>query len=149
LLKKVYISDVGFCLIGGDLATKQVELRTLKVGSYIVIDGEPSRIVSYQTAKTGKHGSMKARVDAIGILDNQRRSIVKPVSAKVETPIIERRTAQITYIQGRTLGLMDLGSYESFEVNIPDDLQGTPVEGAEVEYIEAMGRRKLVRVRGG
>jgi translation initiation factor 5A len=131
------------------LATKQVELKTLKEGSYIVLDGEPSRIVSYQTAKTGKHGSMKARVDGIGILDNQRRSIVKPVSAKVETPIIERKISQITYIQGKTLGLMDLTTYESFEAQIPDDLEGTPVEGAEIEYIEAMGRKKMVRVRGG
>jgi translation initiation factor 5A len=131
------------------LATKQVELKTLKMGSYIVIDGEPSRIVSYQTAKTGKHGSMKARVDAIGILDNQRRSIVKPVSTKVETPIITRKKAQITHIMGNTLGLMDLETYESFEATIPNDLEGTPVEGAEIEYIEAMGRRKMVKVRGG
>jgi translation initiation factor 5A len=131
------------------LATKQVELKTLKMGSYIVIDGEPSRIVSYQTAKTGKHGSMKARVDAIGILDNQRRSIVKPVSAKVETPIITRKIAQITHIMGNTLGLMNLETYESFEATIPEDLEGTPVEGAEIEYIEAMGRRKMVKVRGG
>jgi translation initiation factor 5A len=131
------------------LATKQVELKTLKVGSYIVVDGEPSRIVSYQTAKTGKHGSMKARVDAIGILDNQRRSIVKPVSTKVETPIITRKVAQITHIQGQTLGLMDMETYESFEATIPGDLEGTPVEGAEIEFIEAMGRKKMVRVRGG
>lgn len=131
------------------MATKQVELKTLKLGSYIVLDGEPSRIVSYQTAKTGKHGSMKARVDGIGILDNQRRSIVKPVSTKVETPIIERKISQITYIQGKTMGLMDLTTYETFEAPIPDDLEGTPVEGAEIEYIEAMGRKKMVRVRGG
>lgn len=131
------------------MATKQVELKTLKEGSYIVVDGEPSRIVSYSTAKTGKHGSMKARVDAIGIMDNQRRSIVKPVSTKVETPIIERKNAQITFIQGNNLGLMDLVSFESFECPIPDDLEGTPVEGAEIEYIEAMGRKKMVRVRGG
>ncbi|RMF91170.1 MAG: translation initiation factor IF-5A [Methanobacteriota archaeon] len=131
------------------MATKQVELRTLKVGSYIVLDGEPCRIVSYQTAKTGKHGSMKARVEGMGILDNQRRSLVKPVSAKVETPIIERKIAQITHMHGNTLGLMDMETYESFEATIPDDLEGTPVEGAEVEYIQTMGRRKIVRVRGG
>ncbi len=131
------------------MATRQVELKTLKIGSYIVVDGEPSKIVSYQTAKTGKHGSMKARVDAIGIMDNQRRSIVKPVSAKVDTPIIERKIAQITHIQGNILGLMDLDTYEPFEVQITDDIEGTPVEGAEIEYFETMGRRKMVRIRGG
>ncbi len=67
----------------------------------------------------------------------------------MDTPIIERKIAQITYIQGKTLGLMDMGSYEAFEATVPPDLEGTPVEGAEIEYIEAMGRRKMVRVRGG
>ncbi|MFQ5800851.1 MAG: translation initiation factor IF-5A [Candidatus Hydrothermarchaeales archaeon] len=131
------------------MTTKQVELKTLKVGSYIVLGGEPCRIVSYQTAKTGKHGSMKARVEGIGILDNQKRSLVKPASAKVETPIIERKIAQITHIQGNTIGLMDLETYGAFEATTPQELEGTPVEGAEIEYIEVMGRRKMVRVRGG
>ena len=39
-----------------------MDLGSLKVGSYIVIDGEPCRIVSYDHSKPGKHGSAKARV---------------------------------------------------------------------------------------
>lgn len=131
------------------MATKLVELRTLKEGSYIMIDNEPCRIISYATSKTGKHGSMKARVEAIGILDNQRRAIVKPVDANVEVPIIERRTAQVTHIAGDNAGLMDLETYEMFELPIPEELKDKIYEGAEVEYIVAAGRKKIDRVRGG
>ncbi|MFQ6137215.1 MAG: translation initiation factor IF-5A [Candidatus Hydrothermarchaeales archaeon] len=131
------------------MTTKVAAVRTLKVGRHIVIDGEPCRIVSYQTAKTGKHGSAKARIEAIGILDEKRRSLVKPVDAKIDVPVIERRSAQINYMSGNTLGLMDLESYESFEVPIPKDVEGAFIEGGEVEYIMAMGRRKIVRVRSG
>jgi len=130
------------------MTVKVVELRTLKEGSHIMIDNEPCKIIGYDVSKTGKHGSMKARVEGIGILDNQRRSIVKPVDAEVQVPIIERRAAQITHIAGKSAGLMDLISFEMFELEIPDELQGKLIEGSEVEYIIAAGRKKLDRVRG-
>jgi translation initiation factor 5A len=62
---------------------EQTEIRTLKVGRYIIIDDEPSTIVNFEKSKPGKHGSAKARIDAIGVFDGQKRSIVQPVSAKV------------------------------------------------------------------
>ncbi len=129
------------------MATKVVEVRTLKVGRHVVIDGEPCKIVSYHTAKTGKHGSAKARIEAMGILDDKRRSLVKPVNAKIEVPMIDRKSAQINYKTGNTLGLMDLETFETFEVSIPKDVEGEFIEGGEIEYIEAMGRKKIVRVR--
>jgi translation initiation factor 5A len=46
-----------------------MDLGSLKVGSYIIIDNEPCRIVSYDHSKPGKHGSAKARVAAIGVFD--------------------------------------------------------------------------------
>ena len=129
------------------MTTKVAAIRTLKVGRHIVIDGEPCKIVSYHTAKTGKHGSAKARIDAIGILDNKKRSLVKPVDAKIEVPLIERKNAQVNYKSGNTMGLMDLETFETFEVTIPKDIEGEVIEGGEIEYIAAMGRRKIVRVR--
>ena len=56
-----------------------MDLGSLKVGSYIMIDGEPCRIVSYDHSKPGKHGSAKARVAAMGVFDGSRHSLVSPV----------------------------------------------------------------------
>jgi translation initiation factor 5A len=44
---------------------------------------------------------------------------------------------------------MDLSSYESFELPIPLELRGEVKEGVEVEYIQALGRRKIERVKVG
>lgn len=131
------------------MATRVVEVRDLKVGKFVMIDGEPCRIVGIQTAKTGKHGSAKARVEAIGILDNQKRSFVKPVEAKVDAPIIERKTAQVLAFMGDVVQLMDLATYETFELPMPKEgeIEGTLVEGGEVEYLEAVGRRKILRAK--
>ena len=129
------------------MTKKVVEVKTLKVGKYVILDDVASKIVSIQTSSPGKHGAAKARVDAIGIFDNQKRGIVKPVDAKIEVPIIDKRTAQVLALMGSDVQLMDLETYETFEVPIPDDLRNDLVEGAEVGYIVALGNKKLMRIK--
>ncbi len=127
------------------------ELGSLKVGSFIVIDGEPCRIVEMSKAKTGKHGSAKAHVVAIGIFTGTKRTLVAPVSQRVEVPIINKKTAQVLAITGDTIQLMDLETYETFEVEMPkeEEIRSKLAPGAEVEYWEVMGRRKIMRVLKG
>ncbi len=129
------------------MAKKVVEVKTLKVGKYVILDGEASKIVNIQTSSPGKHGAAKARVDAIGIFDNQKRGIVKPVDAKIDVPIIDKRTAQVLSLMGSDVQLMDLETYETFEVPIPDELRNDLIEGAEVSYIIALGNKKLMQIK--
>jgi translation initiation factor 5A len=122
---------------------EQTEVRTLKVGRYLVINDEPCVIVGMATSKPGKHGSAKARIDVIGIFDGQKRSIVQPVSAKIYVPIVERKGAQIIAIMGKTAQLMDLNDYSTFEIEIPEEYADKIESGKEVTYLESMGKRKL------
>ncbi|MCD6428084.1 MAG: translation initiation factor IF-5A, partial [Desulfurococcales archaeon] len=82
------------------MSTMYAELGSLKPGSFIVIDGEPCRIVEMSKAKTGKHGSAKAHVVAIGIFSGSKKTLVAPVDQRVEVPIIDKRTAQVIAITG-------------------------------------------------
>ncbi len=133
------------------MSTMYAELGSLRPGSFIVIDGEPCRIVEMSKAKTGKHGSAKAHVIAIGIFSGTKKTLVAPVDQRVEVPIIDKRTAQVIAITGDTLQLMDLETYETFEVDIPKEegIRAKLTPGAEVEYWEVMGRRKIMRVLKG
>lgn len=131
------------------MATKVVEIKTLKQGKYLVLDGEASKISSISTSSPGKHGAAKARIEAIGIFDNQKRSLVKPVNAKVDIPIIDKRAGQVLALMGTEVQLMDLETYETIDLPIPDDLKDEITEGKEVEYIEAMGNMKIMRTKGG
>jgi len=122
------------------------EIRTLKVNRYMIIDDEPCKIVSISTSKPGKHGEAKARIEAIGIFDGQKRSIVNPVTHKVHVPIIDKRNAQVVAIMGDNVQLMDLETYETFEMPIPDEYKGKLEPGKEVSYLIALGRKKITRV---
>ncbi len=121
------------------------EVRELKENRYLIIDGEPCKIVNITTSKPGKHGEAKARIDAIGVFDGQKRSVVFPVRHKVQIPVIDKRTAQVVAIMGDKVQLMDMETYETFEMDIPDEYKDKLKEGEEIQYIQAMGKRKITR----
>jgi translation initiation factor 5A len=122
---------------------EQVEVRELKEGRYVIIDDEPCIIKGISHSKPGKHGSAKARVDAIGIFDNQKRSIVSPVTSKVYVPTVERRTGQVLSIGNTSVQLMDMGTYATVDVPITEDQRSRLEEGKEIPYLSVMGRTKL------
>ncbi len=134
------------------MSIKILEASGLKVGRYILIDEEPCRVASAEKSKSGKHGHAKVRIIAIGFFDGVKRSIVLPGDAKIQSPIIDKRVAQINFITDATppmLGLMDLENYENFEMPMPDEgsIEGRIVQGAQVEYWIVMERRKIIRAR--
>lgn len=129
--------------------SKPMELGSLKVGSYIIIDNEPCRIVSYDHSKPGKHGSAKARISAIGVFDGSKHSMVSPVSANVDVPLIDKRSGQIISMSGPSLQIMDLETFEVFETEATDDEMKDKIrQGGEVEYWKVLERIKVVRAKG-
>ncbi len=123
----------------------------LKKGSYVILDGEPCEVLSVSKSKPGKHGAAKVRIEARGIFDGSRRSKIFPADALIEIPIVDKKTAQVISVYGNTVQLMDMSTYETFEMPMPDDqeLASKLQPGVEVEYWESMGKRKIVRTRGG
>ena len=121
------------------------EIRSLKENRYIIIDDEPCKIISITKSKPGKHGEAKARIEAIGIFDGSKRSIVNPVSHKVHVPIIDKRNAQVVAIMGDNVQLMDMETYETFEMPIPDEFKDSIEPGKDIQYLVALGRKKITR----
>ncbi|MEM0475713.1 MAG: translation initiation factor IF-5A [Candidatus Norongarragalinales archaeon] len=127
------------------------QMSDLKVGKYVVADNHPCRVVSVDKSKPGKHGAAKMSVVCISIFDGSKHSIMKPSDADVEIPIVERKRAQVVSVSasGDAAQLMDLSSYETFDVSVPDEMRAEMEVGKEIEYIEVMGRRLLTRVYEG
>src|SRR5437660_433380 len=74
--------------------SKPVYVGELKIGQYVIIDGEPCRIVDFEKSKPGKHGSAKARITAISVFTGQKKTLLSPVDGRTEVPMIDKRTAQ-------------------------------------------------------
>ncbi len=129
--------------------SRPVEVGSLKTGSYVIVDDIACRIVEVTKSKPGKHGAAKARIVAMGVFDNLKRSFVKPVDAKVDMPMIEKKTGQLIAILPNALQIMDMESYEIFEAPIPDDenVKRRIAEGVEVEYWNILGKTQVMRVK--
>jgi len=130
--------------------SKPVDVGSLKVGQYVIIDDEPCRIVEYEKSKPGKHGAAKARIVGISVFTGQKKSLISPVDAKTAVPMIDKRTGQIISISGNSVQVMDMEDYKTFEAPMPDDaeLKASLSSGNEVEYWSVLGRNMIVRRKG-
>jgi len=122
-----------------------------------MVDEEPCIIKSTERSKSGKHGHAKVRVVCVGMFDNNKRSLTIPSGHMVEVPEIIKGNAQINFIEDASINIMDLETYESFDVNWPQDedlksklkeLQMDPkkISTAQVEYWQLANKTLLNRV---
>ncbi|EQD81134.1 translation initiation factor IF-5A [mine drainage metagenome] len=126
------------------MSWQEAEVRELKVGRYMLVDDSPCKIMDITTSKPGKHGEAKARIVAIGIFDNQKRSVVFPVKHRVKVPMIEKKNAQVLSIANKEAQLMDSETFETFLISLGDDEVDKVKAGMEVSYWEAMGVKKIM-----
>jgi len=126
------------------MAKQQTEVRELDEGSYVMMDDSPCKINAYSTAKPGKHGSAKARIEGKGVFDDKKRSLSQPVDAKVWVPIIERKQGQVVNVESADVAqVMDLDTYETISMKVPEDI--TLEADDDIEYLEYEDQRKIVQ----
>ena len=123
------------------MAKQQSEVRELDEGSYVNIDDIPCKINSYSTAKPGKHGSAKARIEAEGVFDGRKRSLSQPVDQKIWVPIINRKQGQVIDVRDDEIQVMDLETYDNFVMRA--DTGEIQVDD-QIEFLEHEGKRKIV-----
>lgn len=126
---------------------KMVSVGTLKKGDTIIIDDAPCKITDTATSRPGKHGHAKVNLTAVGLLDGKKRQLVMPGHDKVEAPIIEKKSAQILSVVGSVANVMDMDTYETFEMDIPEELKEEVKEGKEVLYWTIMGAKVMKQVK--
>jgi translation initiation factor 5A len=134
--------------------SRPADLGSVKEGSYIILDGEPCKVVSREHFKPGKHGSAKVRLVAISIFTGSKKSYVSPAESRVDIPMIDKRSGQITSVMDSAVQVMDLATFAVFETPKPTteemaELNGRLEPGVEVEYWSVMGRNKIMRIKGG
>lgn len=68
------------------------------------------------------------------------------MSAKVQVPVIDKRKGQVISIDeaSNEIQIMDLETFETFTMPINEDHESVLTDGAEILYIVAMDRMKLM-----
>jgi translation initiation factor 5A len=122
-------------------------IKELRPGSFVILDDAPCKVERVQISVSGKHGTAKARLEASGLLDERRRSIVAPADEELDVPMILKKKAQILSVSGNKAQIMDMETYEVFELDVPEDMKNIVTAGTEMLYFEVGGIRTLKQLK--
>lgn len=120
----------------------QVEASKLRKGSYVIIEDEPCEVRGVSKSSPGKHGSAKAKIKARGVFDGKDRHITKPGDSMMMSPDVDKKIGQVVSKEGDIAQVMDMETYETEEMQLPDDLDVS--EGEKIEF-QVFDDRKLVK----
>ncbi|MBW2987223.1 translation initiation factor IF-5A [Candidatus Woesearchaeota archaeon] len=127
--------------------TEVKSVSSLKKGSNVVMDGVACRVTDLSVSRPGKHGHAKVRLEAVGILDGKKRQTIMPGHDTIEVPIIDKKNAQVLSITGDTANVMDMESFETFDMKIPEELKNEVTEGCTVLYWILMDAKVMKQVK--
>ena len=144
-MEKLFIEFGSFFLMSPDMI--QEEIGKLKEGRYIVIDNCACIIKKMQKSAPGKHGHAKYRVDAQDLMTGNKKVIMMTGHAKVGVPIIDKLAAQVLSVSGKTAQVMDMQTYETFDLAIPEELDGKVIAGANIMYWNIMGQKVMKTIK--
>ena len=126
------------------MVLKIINATEARVGTNILIDGESYTIKKIDISKTGKHGHAKARVEAVGIINGQKKVFVVPWHDRLEIPMIDKKKGQVLSI-GDKVSIMDLGNFETIEIDCPEEIKSELQANSNVEYWDIEGKKIIKR----
>ena len=125
------------------MVLKIINATEARPGTNILIENEPYTIKKIDISKTGKHGHAKARIEAIGIINQQKKVFVVPGHERFEVPMVDKRKGQVLSV-GEKVSVMDLESFETMEIDGPEEIKSELKENSNVEYVDVEGK-KIIR----
>ena len=130
------------------MVLKLIQATTAKPGTTLLWEGVPCVVKSNDQSKTGKHGSMKCRMEVVGIFDKKKRIGVIPGGENLEVPLLEKKRAQILNVSGDKASVMDLENFETIELPYDEELKGKLASEQQVEYWDVEGYKVIMTLLG-
>ena len=127
------------------MVAKIINATEARVGTNILFEGSSYTVKKMDISKTGKHGHSKCRIEAAHMMTGNKKVFVVPGHERFEVPMVNKNKAQILSITNDKASVMDLESFETIEVTIPEDLKGQLAENENVEYWDIEGTLVLKR----
>ena len=128
------------------MVLKIIGATDAKVGVNIILDGVPCVVKKMDISKTGKHGHAKCRIEAVGIIDGNKKVFVIPGHDRLEVPLVEKKKGQILSKSPGKASVMDLESFETLEIDVPEqEVFDSLEENGNCEYWDIEGAKIVKR----
>lgn len=127
------------------MVAKIIGATEARVGTNIIHEGIFYTVKKMDVSKTGKHGHAKCRIEAANMFTGAKKIFVIPGHDKLEVPMVNKNKAQVLSLHGDKVSVMDLESFETIEIDKPEDFEGELAENDNVEYWDIEGNLLLKR----
>jgi translation initiation factor 5A len=131
----------------GSGGIEKISAGNLKKGSLVMIKGHPCKVVSFSTAKTGKHGSAKAMITGIDIFTSNKYECTFSTGENVDAPVLTRTEYTLINIDDEGYATLMKGDGSTKEdLKLPTDEWLSDVTAKIKEIFEAGSNECLVTV---
>merc|ERR1712144_109755 len=118
----------------GAAHTKPVEAGQVRKGGFIMIKGNPCKVLDVSTSKTGKHGHAKCHFVAQNIFTGKKQEELCPATHNIDSPFGTRGDYQVMDIgEDGYLSLMDPEGTTREDLSFPE---GTDADANVVAMIK-------------
>jgi translation initiation factor 5A len=105
----------------GASLTYPMQVGSVRKGGFVLLKGFPCKVMDIATAKTGKHGSAKAKMTGIDIFTGKKYEEIHPTSHNIDVPNISRLEYTLVDISADGfLSLMDEAGNTKEDVRLPE-----------------------------
>jgi translation initiation factor 5A len=127
------------------MVAKIINATEARVGTNILLESQPFTVKKMDVSKTGKHGHAKCRIEAVHMMTGNKKVFVVPGHDRFEVPMVNKNKAQVLSISEGKASVMDLESFETIEVDVPEELKNELAENDNAEYWDIEGTLILKR----
>lgn len=121
------------------MVAKIINATEARVGTNITHEGAHFTVKKIDISKTGKHGHAKCRIEAANMFTGNKKIFVIPGHDKLEVPMVEKKKGQIlSHTEGKA-SVMDLESFETLEMDFPDEIASEVQDNDNIEYWDIEG----------
>ncbi|MFO7872769.1 MAG: hypothetical protein R6U26_04010 [Candidatus Undinarchaeales archaeon] len=145
------------------MAKNSTPATRLKKGDLILLEGkgdEIFKVKNISTSSPGKHGHAKVRISYENILTESGGEVTYSGHKEIEKPVIEKERAQVISVtEGKEfkdpnkanvpakVQLMDLESYETYGLDVPEEIPEDKLEaGVELEIRSYESKKWIERI---
>merc|ERR1711959_519779 len=105
----------------GAAHTKPVEAGLVRKGGFIMIKGNPCKVLDVSTSKTGQHGHAKCHFVAQNIFTGKKQEELCPATHNIDSPFVTRSDYQVMDIgEDGYLSLMDPEGNTREDLSFPE-----------------------------
>jgi len=119
---------------------ERIQVNSIRVGSYILLDDVVVRVVETHTAKPGKHGSAKMLINAVEVITGKQKSGFCHTGGMIDVPVIDRKEYQLLDVNDNFLSLLDHNGNTRDDITIESNEIGDKIrsmfeKSEETRYI--------------